>query len=82
MDVVPRRAGEESVKAAAKLPLGNGIRGDSSLMSDCDSSVMKERDRVEVGMGTFGSSQILPMGPSKTSCMALSWPLVGLGDVS
>lgn len=68
----PRGAGEQSRQAAAKLPLGSG-------MSDCDSSVVKGRDRIEEGTNTFESSQIIPLGPGAMSYIALSWPLVESG---
>lgn len=50
-----RGAGEQSRQAAAKLPLGNG-------MSDCDSSVVKGRDRIEEELTHSDPHRFLPWG--------------------
>lgn len=39
----PRGAGEQSAEAAAKLPLGNEIRGNANLMGDCDEGERQDR---------------------------------------
>lgn len=46
---------------------------ESRLPGDCDSPVMKGRDRIEVGANMVKSPQILPLGLGKTLCLALSW---------